>query len=225
MSTIFTILTWFFGLGLVAGLIKPIWITKKETTTRKEILKLNGSVFLFVLICSYIVDMPPSKFSHNDMTLAEYKKESAPDRHDIIEEYTTVNKIPDATEDFYACVSEYAYTKLASLKLGEIIGWCDTDYKKDPNLLKDMVNIDKFEDQFSPWDGSHYELEKLIKNGMNDANSYEHVSTHYNLILGKHPYATIKTVFRGKNAYGGIVKNIIEAKVDAKTGKVLEIIS
>ena len=74
--------------------------------------------------------------------------------------------------------------------------------------------------QFSAWDGSHYELTKLIKLSMNDPKSYEHVSTSY---LDHEDYLTIMTTFRGKNAFGGVVPTTVKAKVSI-TGGILEIL-
>jgi len=76
------------------------------------------------------------------------------------------------------------------------------------------------EKQFSAWDGSHNGLTKLIKDAMNDPNSYEHVET---VFWDKNDHLIVMTTYRGKNAFGGVVKNFVKAKVDFN-GNVLEII-
>lgn len=73
--------------------------------------------------------------------------------------------------------------------------------------------------QFSAWDGSHYNLTRVIKESMNDPKSYEHVKTSY---FDMKDYIVVVTEFRGSNAFGGIVKNTIRAKVGLD-GNVLEI--
>lgn len=73
---------------------------------------------------------------------------------------------------------------------------------------------------FSAWDGSLYDLERVIKDSMNDPDSYDHDKTVY-WDMGS--YLVVKTTFRGKNAFGGMVKNYIKAKVSLD-GKVLQII-
>lgn len=79
---------------------------------------------------------------------------------------------------------------------------------------------ERIERQFSAWDGSHRGLTKTIKDAMNDPGSYEHVETVY----GDHgDYLVVRTTFRGKNAFGGVVKNWIKAKVDLD-GNVIAII-
>lgn len=74
--------------------------------------------------------------------------------------------------------------------------------------------------QFNSWDGSHRGLERHIKTIMNDPASYEHDETSY---IDRGEYLIIITQFRGKNAFGGVVRNTIKAKVDL-SGNVLEII-
>ena len=68
---------------------------------------------------------------------------------------------------------------------------------------------------FSPWDGSHRGLTKVIKKSMNDPESYQHEQTNY---WDKGNYLLVKTTFRG------IVKNTITAKVDLN-GHVIEILT
>lgn len=69
----------------------------------------------------------------------------------------------------------------------------------------------KIEGQFSGWDGSHRNFESLIKDAMNDPDSYEHVETRYK-DMGK--YIRVYCTFRGKNAFGGLVKNTKVADYD-----------
>lgn len=64
-------------------------------------------------------------------------------------------------------------------------------------------------------------MTKLIKKSMNDPSSYEHVETVY---WDEGDYLIVKTTFRGKNAFGGIVKNWVKAKVDLN-GNVINVIS
>lgn len=63
---------------------------------------------------------------------------------------------------------------------------------------------------FSAWDGSNIELTKFIKESMNDPDSYEHIQTTYQDINNE---IIIHTTFRGKNAFGGVVKQSISATI------------
>lgn len=66
------------------------------------------------------------------------------------------------------------------------------------------------EKQFSVYDGSHRNLEKIIKENMNDEDSYEHIDTRFS---DTGDYLIVKTTFSGKNAFNATVKQAIRAKV------------
>ncbi len=85
---------------------------------------------------------------------------------------------------------------------------------------KKAARQDLVEKQFSPWDGSHAKLERLIKGAMNDPDSYEHDKTTYS-DMGDH--LVVKTVYRGKNGFGGMVRNFITAKVGLG-GQIIKVI-
>lgn len=78
----------------------------------------------------------------------------------------------------------------------------------------------RIEQQFSAWDGSHNNLERLIKKAMNDPDSYEHDETVY-WDMGDH--LVVKTTYRGKNAFGGVVRNFVKAKISLD-GEILQIL-
>ena len=80
-----------------------------------------------------------------------------------------------------------------------------------PKSKKEMTRTELVESQFSSWDGSHRGLEKVIKKGMNDPKSYEHIETRYR---DEGTSIFVMTKFRGKNAFGGMVINDISARVD-----------
>jgi hypothetical protein len=94
--------------------------------------------------------------------------------------------------------------------------------KAAPDYLanKDADRKKRLEGGFSAWDGSHCGLTKVIKESMNDPKSYEHVDTKY-WDMGDHLVVT--TTFRGKNAFGGVIKNWVKAKRDLD-GNVLKVI-
>jgi len=94
----------------------------------------------------------------------------------------------------------------------------DTIHQK--KKTKEEIRKEKIEIYFSAWDGSHIGLTKLIKGSMHDPSSYKHVETGYQ---DKGDHLIVKTTFRGKNVFGGIVMNWVIAKVDLE-GNVLEII-
>lgn len=92
--------------------------------------------------------------------------------------------------------------------------------KQHTQNKQQITREEKIQNQFSLWDGSHRNLEKLIKKTMNDPKSYKHVETVY---WDKGDHLIIKTTFRGKNVFGGMVINWVTAKVDYD-GNVMSII-
>ncbi|MBX9448804.1 MAG: hypothetical protein KL787_03400 [Taibaiella sp.] len=73
--------------------------------------------------------------------------------------------------------------------------------------------------QLSPWDGSHTNLKRLIKANMNDPKSFEHIETTYK---DKEDYILVQMKYRGKNAFGAKVIDMVTAKVDVD-GNILSI--
>ncbi|MFZ3088021.1 MAG: zinc-ribbon domain-containing protein [Methylotenera sp.] len=96
----------------------------------------------------------------------------------------------------------------------------DTSTSSVPKTPEEIRKAE-IEKHFSAWDGSHRGLTEVIKKSMNDPNSYEHEKT---VFWDKGDHLIVKTTFRGKNAFGGVVKNWVMAKVDLN-GNVVEIIS
>ena len=82
---------------------------------------------------------------------------------------------------------------------------------------------DPIKSQFSRFDGSHRKLENFIQTQMNDPDSYEHVKTGRWGHQGTEDYYLVRTTFRGKNAFGGMIINSVTAKVRKSDGAVLEI--
>lgn len=78
----------------------------------------------------------------------------------------------------------------------------------------------QIEKQFSQWDGSHRNLERVIKKAMNDPDSYEHGETVY---WDRSDHLVVKITYRGRNAFGGVVRNFVKAKVSLN-GQILQIL-
>jgi len=92
--------------------------------------------------------------------------------------------------------------------------------KEKQEQLAEEVRKKQIEEQFSAWDGSHRNLERVIKKAMNDPDSYEHDETTY---WDRGDHLVVKTTYRGKNAFGGVVRNFVKAKVSLN-GQVLQIL-
>lgn len=128
--------------------------------------------------------------------------------------------------------SEYSLLKKGQLdtnftKITSVNKYLLSELKKNKNLRKEyqkkqekLKRNKQILAQFSSWDGSHYNLEKLIEQNMKDPDSYEHVRTEY---WDKGSYLIVKTTYRGKNSFGAKVINSTTARVSLD-GRVLKII-
>lgn len=93
--------------------------------------------------------------------------------------------------------------------------------KREQNETPEEARTRKIKQSFSPWNGGHYALVKLTKDSMNDPKSFEHINTKY---WDMKEHLVVRMDFRGKNAFGGMVKNFIIVKTTVD-GKILEIIN
>jgi hypothetical protein len=94
----------------------------------------------------------------------------------------------------------------------------EAEKKKQEAEAKERTEM--IEKQFSAWDGSHIKLSRLVKDSMNDPDSYDHAETKY---WDMDDHIVVLTTFRGKNAFGGTVKNSVKAKISLD-GESIEII-
>ncbi len=241
MDNVIAFLALGFFVAFIVGLVKPS-IVRMPNRKRSSAIYLGACLALsFIGSILYpteksqpipkneatvVVEKPAQKtFEYADKTLEEYRREPKAIRHDIVNNYVEFKSVPSSAADgFYACMSEYSFTKSDELKIGDVLGWCSSSFEREPNSLSTKINLDAFQGNFSVWDGSYRPLEKLIKSSMNDDSSYKHVSTTYSLVLNKDPHAIVKTTFRGTNTYGGVVKQTVGARVDVRTGEVVSIL-
>jgi len=77
---------------------------------------------------------------------------------------------------------------------------------------------EKFQSQFNILDGSHKELTRVIKERMNDPESYQHVKTAYEF---SGDTMWVETIIRGKNVLGALMFDKFRAKVSLD-GQILE---
>lgn len=68
----------------------------------------------------------------------------------------------------------------------------------------------EIEAAFSPWDGAHIELKKIIKSVMQDPGSFECIDSHWiDMVNGN---IKVTMVYAGTNAYGARVQESITAE-------------
>ncbi|MBF8103770.1 hypothetical protein I1A46_01350 [Serratia liquefaciens] len=163
-------------------------------------------------------------FNYGDVSLKEWRAKDKEERLKIIDNYLVVNGgMRSATDGFYSCMSQYSFTKNDDVKALQALDWCKQSYDKEPLSLARMVNFDAFKSNVRSFDSSYRPLTAAIKESMNNPSTFEHVETSYRFVLDNtSPYAVVTTVYRGSNSFGALVKNSVSAKVDLRTGNIVE---
>ena len=200
------------------------------TVTAKE--QVIGAVVLVFIIAFIVAKCTGGEsvsviYSGNkEKTLKEVRAYTSTERHKITENFMSENGIDKKFADlFYNCISHLTYTKAETMTLDTVMTLCKKEFMGNDNkFVNKYYNLDKVKDQFDPWDGSHVNLTNMVKKSMHDPDSYEHVQTKYRLVLtGDHPYIFLTSEFRGKNAFGAVIKQTVSAKADLTTGVITEI--
>ncbi|WP_225182367.1 hypothetical protein [Pectobacterium aroidearum] len=247
MDKVIALLSLASFVAFIIGLVKPS-VVKMPSRKKSSAVYLGGAIALSILgSILYPVDKeevkdnglivysptddevvnakPKSEFEYADLTIEKYRINPEVTRHKIVKNYVSYKSLPEsANEGFYACLSEASFTKSNALRINDALELCNADYIQSPDSLSNKINFDAFQKNYSNWNGAYRPLEKLIKENMNDDSSYDHVSTSYSFELNKIPSAIVKTVFKGTNLYGAVVKQTISARVDIRSGNVVEII-
>lgn len=97
---------------------------------------------------------------------------------------------------------------------------CGSDSESEIKLTKAEIHKQNIEKLFHPWDGSNIELEKRIKESLNDPESYEHVTTTY---VDTGDFLSVKTIFTAKNGFGGVIKQEVVVQQDT-LGNIIKIV-
>ena len=163
--------------------IKNPTITTKDTVIGTFIL----IAIVFTLYqCTIGGSEPPITYEENkETTLQTYREFQLLGKNELITDYLATKNIPiEHLLPFMSCASQLSLTKSQTLTLSTILEWCNNDFTNDANqFATQYTNLDNIDRQFSPWDGSHLKLTKVIKKSMNDEDSYDHVETSYRMVL------------------------------------------
>jgi hypothetical protein len=183
---------------------------------------INGGAYRAALGVAekYLIAADPELKSLQQMATAELQTVKNAKRTQIVLE--KLNGIP--VESFEQNLR--LYRELVSMHpeienyLAKVNFYTDKLDEKKRQEKAEEERRNRFKAQFSAWDGSHRNLERLIKQTMHNPDSYEHVETTYGDRGG---HLLVRTVFRGTNAFGGVVRNSVTAKVSLD-GQILSII-
>nr|WP_067289824.1 stage II sporulation protein M [Marinobacterium profundum] len=92
-----------------------------------------------------------------------------------------------------------------------VYGMISSAFQEPPQLTAEQAHVQRIEQHFSKWDGSHEGLTPIIKASMHNPESYEHVKTTY---VDGGETLQVTTAFRGTNAFGAVVTQSAYAVVD-----------
>jgi len=139
------------------------------------------------------------------------------DLEKISNAYAYDHNMSEYSTTIYNCLGQLVWEKDEDFTIQKMIDWCMIDYKRGDKQV--YYNTAQLMSGFSAWDGSYKRLEDVIKNNMNDADSYEHVKTSHRFVYygTKRPHMVLHTTYRGKNAFGAKVLGEASAKIDALT--------
>jgi len=210
-----------FLVAAIIGVVKPK-IVKQESRGKAFGINAITACILFFLL---ILVLPPAV--NYEQSLSEIKEFNEEDRKEILAGYLKSNEISEEHEsDFYNCMSDMVQSKSGKLSIGEVLGWCKEEFLRNGNsFINVYVNYENLENQFSQWNGAHKELERIILESMNDPDSYEHVETRYRVIKDSgNSHLLLTTQFRGKNSFGGVVRQEVVAKANLNTGSIIEVL-
>jgi hypothetical protein len=120
-------------------------------------------------------------------------------------------------------ISKSPCQKLCAMSENEMAanGYAVLNHSVELNKAPQEQHIQKIENQFSAWDGSHMKLEALLKANLNDPKSYEHVKTTY-IDYDDHLFVIMS--YRAKNGFGALTFGEVRAEVDMD-GNIQKIIS
>ncbi|MDO9289973.1 MAG: hypothetical protein Q7U09_00215 [Hydrogenophaga sp.] len=96
-------------------------------------------------------------------------------------------------------------------KLKEVTAALEAERQAAARAAEQAALEASIKSQFSPWDGSHRNVEAALKARMKNPKSYEHVETGYTVGGGS---ITVVTTYRGTNGFGAVVTNQAIATVD-----------
>lgn len=87
-------------------------------------------------------------------------------------------------------------------KLKEVTAALEAERQAAARAAEQAALEASIKSQFSPWDGSHRNVESALKAQMKNPKSYEHVETGYTVGGGS---ITVVTTYRGTNGFGAVV--------------------
>jgi multisubunit Na+/H+ antiporter MnhC subunit len=178
-----------------------LWKNKKSSKIVKIVLSVIFAFIFIIEIGVYAGEGDEANITSS--TNANVEQSSTPKPKPVVKKLTPAELKKKAADD----KKKAAAAKLAAQKKAKADA-----IKAKKEAYQNWVNS-----QFSAWDGSHTALKELVKENMNDPDSFDHVETTY---ADKKTYLLVRMKYRGTNAFGGVVTNVVIAKSDYKTNTI-----
>ncbi|WP_430735169.1 hypothetical protein [Halodesulfovibrio aestuarii] len=205
----------------------------EELTDKEKKSGITGIIFL-VLISFFIASNSCKKEEKKkekpivleSLSVESIKWATSDERLKIVAKYLQQENIPNEQLDVF----DTYFSHMAAITPGDrgalsILTMAKSKYLREGKLEGNYWKLtDLMYGKFHGWDGSFIPLETYLKNNINDASSYEHVETRFEVrTLGKKPWLVVATKFRANNGYGAKVLAVATAKYDLLEGKLYEV--
>lgn len=223
LAVFFIIVIWFFANNDDDELKKTATVTQ---TKQKQLTPISKIAAQFISWDS------PKERRHRKLESSIKNSIASPTSY----EHLYSGYIKDSSDTIIVTTNFYATDVSNTITLGSIRARFDLDgnfieqikltndehnkNKEYEKSLKENTKKAQIKKQFHGWDGSHIKLEKIIKNILNDPDSFEHVKSEY---WTYDNHIIVKTTFRAKNAYNATLTEWVNAKFDLK-GNLIEVL-
>jgi hypothetical protein len=199
---------------------------KRYGLTNKDLYKVIAATFGFILLLALIVGSQPPKLLNE--SASAYVSASSSEQKSVVSYYLEEKKLPKSLEGpFYDYMSQSTYAGIRDTSVQYYLEQGRKELEQyGGHFGHTYYNLDSVNAQFSPFDGSHRELEKEIKSGMHNPDSYEHIRTRYRVDFpadGSTPYVWLNSTFRGTNGFGAVVQGEATATASYKDGTIYEL--
>lgn len=132
-------------------------------------------------------------------------------------------------DSFYRCLGDKVMREAPATSVAIALRGCAVSNRENPELFKQRNSAYSYFDMmqgFSKINGSHTASVEAIKFSMHDPLSFEHDSTSFRLVHNPVDglFLEVTTRFRGSNAFGAKVSQVVKTKVNPDSGVVLGVL-
>lgn len=167
---------------------------------------------------------------NKDKTLGDIESYRSSKARDIAVGFSVSNLVDEGLYDsFYRCLGDKVMRESLVKRVDSALRECALSNRENTELFQQRNSAYSYFDMmegFSKINGSHTSSVEAIKSSMHDPSSFEHESTSFRLVQNPTDGLVLEvtTRFRGNNAFGAQVTQVVKTKVNPKTGSVLAVL-